>query len=586
MDLHSIHFKNHPCFKNEWAGFGRAAPVTLIIGKNNTGKSHLLKLVESLTMKELGKIPWDLQVSGRLDEGSLKRVFRPGTSGGALYGSHWEDHGQCLVNGSLLWTKEAGQPQAVQLDPEVLLQKRRGDVTHQEVEARKAALCELMEKAYHPLFGRSFKHIYADRDIRPEPMSNRMILGPDGSGATNIIRRFLNSSEQEYPRDLVQKRMLSALNKIFEEEARFTEITVQHHDGKDEKEVRDEWEIFLGQEHKGLVSLSNSGSGLKTIFLVLLNLLLVPKIEKKSLADYVFAFEELENNLHPSLVRRLLDFICSSTDPMKLTFEGFPAFFLTTHSSVALDFFAADPAAQVVHVSHDGKTGRTRTVDQTSKAYEVIWDLGTRPSDLLQANGVIWVEGPSDRIYLNRWIELYSNGKLKEGRHYQCAFYGGGLLANLQATLSEDEANAELINLLKINPNAVVISDSDRKSNRARFKPRVKRISDEFDRLDKARAFHWILAAREIENYLLPGFMQGIGGLEMIGKPAPGQFESFFPKQGEKSYLESRMGRKSFDKSKLAALTTPRMTLDALKGRFDLDTAIGRVMDLIATWNR
>lgn len=560
--------------------------MTVIIGKNNTGKSHLLKLVDSLTSAEYGKIPWDLKVAGVLDEPSLKGVFRPGASIGALNGYHWEDHGRHFVDAKVVWIKEEGRPNVLQIDEKILHRSPPRNLMPAEVQARREMLCELMARSAHPLRGRSFKHLYADRDIRPEPMSNRMMLGSDGSGATNIVRRFLNSSEEDYPRALVQKRMLAALNDIFEEEGRFTDITVQHHDGKAANEVRDEWEIFLGQEHKGLVSLSNSGSGLKTVFLVLLNLLLVPKIEKKNLEDYVFAFEELENNLHPSLVRRLLIYICSTTDPEKQTCQGFPVFFLTTHSSVALDFFAADPAAEVVHVSHDGKTGWTRTIDQTSKAYDVVWDLGTRPSDLLQANGVIWVEGPSDRIYLNRWIELYSDGAIKEGRHYQCAFYGGGLLANLQATLNEDEANAELVNLLKINPNAVVISDSDRKSKHAHFKSRVKRIAAEFARLDKARAFHWILDAREIENYLLPGFMLGIEGIDMTGKPAPGQFESFFPKQGEKSYLESRMRRKSFDKSKLAALTTPHMKLDDIKRRFDLDISMKRIIALIETWNR
>ena len=30
-------------------------------------------------------------------------------------------------------------------------------------------------------------------------------------------------------------------------------------------------------------------------------------------------------------------------------------------------------------------------------------DLDVRASDLLQSNGIIWVEGPSDRIYIKRW---------------------------------------------------------------------------------------------------------------------------------------------------------------------------------------
>ena len=33
---------------------------------------------------------------------------------------------------------------------------------------------------------------------------------------------------------------------------------------------------------------------------------------------------------------------------------------------------------------------------------EVLSNLGIRASELLQSNGVIWVEGPSDRVYIKR----------------------------------------------------------------------------------------------------------------------------------------------------------------------------------------
>lgn len=586
MEIRSVHFKKHPCFKSEWSGFDSFAPVNLIIGKNNTGKSHLLSLLKELTQVEVPKLRWDIRVTCVLDEEALKTVFRPRELHGVLGGSHWQNHGELLVDDSMTWLRENGI-ESILTYPERIDQvnDNRSGLAPAQLEERKSRLIGLCSMSSHWLHGRRFRQLNADRDIRPEALSNQMTLSWNGSGATNIVRRFLISSDPDFPRELVQKDMLEALNSIFEREGRFTEIAVQHHDGGKATDVLDEWEIFLGQEHKGLVSLSNSGSGLKTIFLVLINLLLIPKIEGKKLKTYVFAFEELENNLHPSLVRRLLAYICKFTNPAKTNSDNFPVFFLTTHASVALDFFAADRMAQIVHVSHDGKTGSTRTVDQSSKAYAVVWDLGTRPSDLLQANGVIWVEGPSDRIYVNRWIELYSGGRYKEGRHYQCAFYGGGLLANLQATMDDEQADTELINLLKINPNAIVISDSDRKSISAHFKARVRRIRDEFANLDPARAFHWILSAREIENYLIPEFFDGIEGISVSVNSAPGQFESFFPKHGEESYLEQKIGRKTFDKSKLAALTTSNMTLEALRNRFDLDDSMKRLLELIEIWN-
>ena len=79
----------------------------------------------------------------------------------------------------------------------------------------------------------------------------------------------------------------------------------------------------------------------------------------------------------------------------------------------------------------------------------------------LLSNGIVWLEKPSDRVYFNRWVELCSDGGLREGRDYQCVFYGGSLLARTQFT-SPETADDELINLLGINPNVVVVCDSDR----------------------------------------------------------------------------------------------------------------------------
>src|SRR5207248_5587868 len=131
----------------------------------------------------------------------------------------------------------------------------------------------------------------------------------------------------------------------------------------------------------------------------------------------------------------------------------------------------------------------------------VISELGAKPSDLLQANGIIWVEGPSDCIYLNRWLDVYTDGELQEGRDYLCAFYGGSLLARTQFQ-SPEAAESELVNLFRVNPNIVVICDSDRTRLGSRVKDRVRRIRAEV--LNIPGAHIWVTEAREIENYL-PG---------------------------------------------------------------------------------
>ena len=57
MIVDSIHFKGHTCFKKEWSGFDRVRPINVIIGRNNSGKSHLLDLVDALCANRLDSRP-------------------------------------------------------------------------------------------------------------------------------------------------------------------------------------------------------------------------------------------------------------------------------------------------------------------------------------------------------------------------------------------------------------------------------------------------------------------------------------------------------------------------------------------------
>ena len=198
-------------------------------------------------------------------------------------------------------------------------------------------------------------------------------------------------------------------------------------------------------------------------------------------------FEELENNLHPSLQRRLLKYI------ENLSKEGC-IFFLTTHSNVMLDNFQKNNEVNALHVvKNNGEISIVNTTNSIQKN-DILNDLGIKASDILQSNGVIWVEGPSDRIYMNKWIELWSDGKFKEGKDYQCVFYGGRLLNNL--TFDEEE---DLINLLKVNRNSIILIDSDKENGPASLNDTKKRICEE---ASKNKIMCWITKGREIENYV------------------------------------------------------------------------------------
>jgi predicted ATP-dependent endonuclease of OLD family len=143
--------------------------------------------------------------------------------------------------------------------------------------------------------------------------------------------------------------------------------------------------------------------------------------------------------------RKLLTYLRENTDNQ---------YFISTHSAALLD---AD-GANVYHVAHDGSASYVTLVEEERERHAVCTSLGYRPSDLLQANCVIWVEGPSDRYYLRHWIFAVAPDLL-EGVHYSIMFYGGRLLSHLTVN---DEVVDDFIGLQRLNRRVVVVMDSDR----------------------------------------------------------------------------------------------------------------------------
>ena len=574
MNIDSIHFKGHSCFKKEWAGFDTIKPINVIIGRNNSGKSHLLDLVETLCDSTFKSRGWQYRCSSVLDEESLSSGFLGHHSGGELRGNHWLDHGRYFVDIPITWEIGANGD----ISNEVFPNDFKLDSPHGErsTNARCSSIRQVLQNVTHQFNGHSFRRLLADRDIKTEPQDVNLTLGPDGNGASNIVRRFILSANPQFPGEVIKQELLDALNSIFGNDGQFSEIGVQVHDDGGSEGTQGYWEIYLGEDKKGLIPLSKSGSGLKTILLVLLNLLVMPKIENKNKSKSVFAFEELENNLHPALLRRLFQYI----EKYAMTEKVY--IFLTTHSSTALDFFGVSKNAQIIHVLHDGESARTTTVSAHFDRLGVVSELGAKPSDLLQANGIVWVEGPSDRIYLNRWIDLYSKGRFQEGRDYQCAFYGGSLLARTQFKAPE-EAETDLVNLLSVNPNIIVMCDGDRTAKDSDIKGRVKRINREVQKIPDAHI--WITNAKEIENYIPGSVLEE--ALNRSGLRDPGQYENFFPRKKActKSYIEANLKKRNVDKMDLARLSVPHMTNDIMADRFDWKEQMKKIVAHIESWN-
>lgn len=565
----TLRFKNYKSFTGSaFEELDFSKPVNVFIGKNNTGKSSILDIIDFLYCdinteegrKKLGK---------QVDQGTILRLgydlqgvsirqidpAEPLTKGKALawyQAESYETFSHFFSESANKWTPIIINPQN-----DYLREDRQ----------------RIIQEYYNLLSNIQFCRINADRDIVAEVESDGAEVGFNGSGTTNLIRRFI--IDAVYDEKIVEETLLSELNKIMGPDAQFERIRAQQFaDGKNKK-----WEVFLQEKGQNRFALSQTGSGLKTIILMLLNLYLLPALPENKEKHFVFAFEELENNLHPALQRRVFNYLCEYADARKNNVR----IFLTTHSHVAINIFSQNKNTSIHHVFKENRSSVVRQINSYFDNVEILEDLDIQPSDILQANGIIWVEGPSDRVYIKRWLDLLTNDRFKEGQHYQFLYYGGKLLSHYELGGiggQDDEVTITdgLINILTTNRHAAIVMDSDKTKATDIINRTKQRVQEEF----KKHGFMcWITEGKEIENYL-------------TAKSVNSAYES----KNKTTKLEKDIGKyklfpnyvKDFEKNftnikvSFAKKVVPYITENDF--RFDLREQIAKLANNIEMWNR
>jgi len=214
----------------------------------------------------------------------------------------------------------------------------------------------------------------------------------------------------------------------------------------------------------------------------------------------VVLLDEPELNMHPKLQHKLMQRICelASEDEKNLQI------FIATHSQVFINSKRwVEDEIKIYWIRDQG-------IEEVEASQDVLKRLGYKASDLLQTDGIIWVEGPSDRLYIEHWLDMWC---MQEGRprpsenvDYSYSLYGGAILSHFQAG-----GESDLIDLLKINRNVFVVIDND---NDFEFDCFGRPVPVK-DTSVKARIYEsvkseggaaWITRGYTIESYLVPSY--------------------------------------------------------------------------------
>lgn len=291
-------------------------------------------------------------------------------------------------------------------------------------------------------------------------------------------------------------------------------------------EVNQDWGLldFSFGDYLTLTS-DDVGTGYTMIYILLMELL---RNQKK-----VVIIDEIESHLQPGLIRELIKIIREI---------GSVQFIIATHSPTVIEsanendylyrFQKKDLqclANKFYRNNNDAKILRS-----------VCNELGIIPGDALLSNCVVWVEGPSEVLWLRAWMKVFISeyrkikkisSSILEGLHYSILMTGGSLIANISFdekmnvldSIDEDFA----LQVLRVNPNPFVILDSDNAQIGSKKIDRQLRIAKEINNQNQTSVINglaikdeitknnihliknlWLLKGKELENYCHPQLLK------------------------------------------------------------------------------
>ena len=339
-------------------------PITILVGRNNSGKSALLYalyMLQSGSPSEASDVRIgsdELRVD--VDLGSWAKFYTTPTEPLPLEATRVYAYGSNQI------TLRATEPVGT-------LGDQPSALNHSVV--RQASNQEPHNLIY-PAFSGRRPQTYQEQ-VRAAAAKS---IGPTDA---NIVSRVLALSTSDIPEAVRLKKLSNEILGL-----NLNVMTNRH----------DQQQLGLQVDRFSEIPIDSMGTGIRSVLSLLVGL---------SCADKkLFLIEEPENDLHPQALKVLLEAIVEASDNNQ--------FIISTHSSVVLTKLGAVEDAVVLHTTSDGQVpprSSYEIIETPTARVGILQDLGYELADLGLSEGwLIFEESSAERLVREFFIKWYAPG--------------------------------------------------------------------------------------------------------------------------------------------------------------------------------